>query len=410
MNNRCPICNNPAERGRDRDYGDKKQVRCPRCGPFEISETALSMLKSRIGDDSRAIARLSHAVRSRTSDETWFFVSSNNLDELTQTSLPSVPQQVQNLALWLKARLGDDRLGHVPCPPLEYLAGIIGAVDGKRIERLIDHSVKEGIVERDAKADLLGLSPKGWKMIEAPVAKEVSKQEPATGKASPRIIKAHCNECGGERNAYERASYTVDGNDGEVSWSNTYDVIECCGCSGLSVRHTFWFSEWDQIDSDPLTGQPRLIPGIKETYWPPPTKREKPDWTENLDDDVLRSVIEEVYQALNAGMIVLASIGTRTLLDRGMFLRVGDPQGGFAGKLNLMVKRGHIGPDERDILEAITDAGSAAAHRGFIPNSKTLSTIIETTENFLHREFVLKSAVGEVRTATPERRDQKSKS
>ena len=128
-----------------------------------------------------------------------------------------------------------------------------------------------------------------------------------------------------------------------------------------------------------------------------------PDWAENLEDDVLRGVIDEVYKALNAGLIVLASIGVRTLLDRAMLLRVGDPMGGFSGKLKLMVENGHIGQDEKNILEAITDAGSAAAHRGFAPTAETLSTIIETAENFLHREFVLKSAAGEVRSATPSR-------
>lgn len=407
MNDHCPVCKNPIQGGRDRDYGDKKQVLCPRCGPFEISGTALAMLASRIHQDPLVSARLSHAIRSRTSEDKWFFVSSANLDELAQNPLPGIPQQVQNLALWLKASLGDDRLGRVHCPPLEHLAGLIGAADGERIQRLIDHAVKEGIVERGPEMDVIGLSPEGWRMIEAPEAKVVSKPQPADAKASSQIVKAHCNECGGERNAYGRASHTVNGNAGEVSWSDTYEVLECCGCSGLSVRHTFWFSEWDQFESDPLTGQPRLMPGTKVTYWPPPTKREKPKWIESLDDGVLRSVIEEVYQALNAGMIVLASIGTRTLLDRGMFLRVGDPKGGFASKLDLMVERGHIGKDERGILEAITDAGSAAAHRGFAPNWKTLITIIEMAENFLHREFVLKTAAGEVRTATPARQNRK---
>lgn len=402
MDGRCPICLNSAEHGRERDYGDKKQVRCPRCGPFEISGTALAMLESRVHQDPMVRARLSHAIRSSTSEENWLFVSSANLDELGQKPLPGVPQQLHYLALWLAAQLGDDRLGRIPCPSTESLAGMVGAADGERVERLIDYALKQGIVERDSEKTVLGLSPEGWRMIEPPKTKDEPKPQ-AVVEIRTEIVKAHCNECGGERNAYKRAWHTVNDNDGEVSWSNTYDVLECCGCSGLSVRHTFWFSEWNQIDADPVTGQPRLIPGLKVTYWPPPTRRKKPEWAENLDDDVIRGVIDEVYQALNAGMIVLASIGTRTLLDRAMFLRVGDPNGGFAGKLNLMVEKGHIGNDERDILEAITDAGSAAAHRGFTPNAKTLGTIIETAENFLHREFVLKTAAGEVRTATPPR-------
>lgn len=247
-------------------------------------------------------------------------------------------------------------------------------------------------------------------MLESSQKKELPKAKVDEAVAAPEIVKAHCNQCGGERKAHKRASYTVQGSDDDISWSNTYDVLECCGCSGMCVRHEFWNSEWDDFEDDPITGEPRMIGDVKVTYWPPPTKRKKPDWADDLDDDVLRGVVDEVYQALNAGLIVLASIGTRTLLDRAMFLRVGDPKGGFAGKLDDMVQNGHIGKDEKDILEAITDAGSAAAHRGFAPSAKVLGTIVATVENFLHREFVLKTAAGEVRKATPAREKATKKS
>jgi hypothetical protein len=82
MPEQCPVCQSPAERGRDRDYGDKKQVICPRCGPFDISGTALAMLGTRLGEDSLPRARLSHAIRSRTSENDWLSVTSANLDDL----------------------------------------------------------------------------------------------------------------------------------------------------------------------------------------------------------------------------------------------------------------------------------------------------------------------------------------
>lgn len=407
MTDTCPVCLAAAQR-EERDYGDKKQIICPRCGPFEVSRTALAMLSRRIDQDPLARARLSHAIRSRTSEDNWFFVSSGNIDELAQQELPGIQQQLQYLALWLAAKLGDDQFGRIPCPLTETLAGMIGTVDGERVTRLIDYAVREGIVERDIKKEVLGLSPKGWVMIQQTKTEEpIRKAAPI--KAASEVIKAHCNICGGDRNAYQRATYSLNGSDGEISWADTFDVLECCGCNNLSVQRSYWFSEWDQLDQDPLTGQPRLIPGIKVTNWPPTTNRKKPDWVDNLHDDVLRCVLDEVYEALNSGLIVLASIGTRTLIDRAMFLRIGDPTGGFAGKLNLMVDRGHIGMDEREILEAVTDAGSAAAHRGFVPRAEHLVTIVETTENFLHREFILKTAAGEVRTATPSRHSARSK-
>jgi hypothetical protein len=400
MTDHCPVCLTPAEAG---GYGDRKQVHCPRCGPFEISGTALAILGSRVGQDPLARARLSHAIRSKTSEHNWLFVSSANLDELAQQPLPGIHQQLQHLASWLAAQLGDDALGRVRCPWPDSLAGMIGAADGERVERLIAYAVKEGIVVREDEKDLLGLSPEGWRMIESP-KKDATSPQAAPVESSSEIIKSHCNVCGGERNGYKRASYTVNGEEeGEDLWSDTYDVVECCGCNILSVRRTFWCSAGDSLVNDSITGQPRFVPGIEVTYWPPPTKRKRPEWADKLDDEPLRKVVDEVYRALNAGMIVLASIGTRTLLDRAMYLRIGDPKGGFAGKLDLMVEKGHIGKNERDTLKATTDAGSAAAHQGFSPSAKTLATIVDTVENFLHREFVLKTAAGEVRTAVPAR-------
>jgi len=137
MNDCCPICLNSAERGRDRDYGDKKQVRCPRCGPFVIAGTALALLGSRVHQDQLVRARLSHAIRSSTSEENWLFVSSANLDELVQLPLPSVEQQLQHLARWLGAQLADDRLGYISCHSPESLAGFVGTIDGERVERLM---------------------------------------------------------------------------------------------------------------------------------------------------------------------------------------------------------------------------------------------------------------------------------
>jgi hypothetical protein len=363
------------------------------------------MLESRLATDPLARARLSHAIRANTSESNELSVASTNLDELARRPLPGIPQQLVHLAQWVASRLGDDSLGRVPSPALDLLAGVVGAVDGDRVQRLIAHASRQGFLEFDEASNTLGLSAEGWALVKNPKG-ELPQDElkPTSDAASTDIVSALCNKCGGDRRAYKRASHTVTGHDDETSWSDTFDVLECCGCSGISVRHELWFSEWDQFDEDPITGNPRMIPGVKVEYWPPPTKRKKPDWAERLDDGALRGVFGEVYQALNLGLMALASIGTRTLLDRAMHLRVGDPRGGFGAKLSRMVERGHIGADEQAILEVVTDAGSAAAHRGYTPNAKTLDTIVETVENFLQREFVLKTASGEIRAATPPRR------
>ncbi len=416
MTDQCPVCLGENTQLRDRDYGDKRRVNCLRCGPFEISGTALSMLDGRLRKDHLARARLSHAIRINTSDKNRLFITSANLDELAKQPLPGIPQQLEYLARWLAGQLGEDRLGRVPGVFPELVAGVIGAADGNRVERLIEHAAGQGIVERDTDKDALGLTPKGWEMVEPPKKDKEPKPQPVASTALPEVVQGHCNKCGGERDSFRRATHTVKGEaavtsrgDG-TSWSDTYDVLECCGCHELSVRRELWFSEWDNFDFDPLTGEQIVIPGVSVTYWPPPTKRKKPEWTGNLDDDVLRNVIGEVYQALNLGLIVLASVGIRTLLDRAMLLRVGDVAGGFGGKLKAMLEEGHVGEKEKGILEIITDAGSASAHRGFAPDVDTLNTIVQAVENFLQREFVLKAAAEKVKAATPPRATPTKKS
>lgn len=151
----CPVCLNPAERGRDADYGERKQVRCPRCGPFMITRTALAMLHSRTSDDQLARARLSHAIRMATGESEWLLIDSMNLDVLVKMKLPEIGTQLRNLTTWIAEKLGDDQLGMVPFEP-ENLAAIVGATNGDRVERLIDFGLKRGILTR--KGDKLGLT------------------------------------------------------------------------------------------------------------------------------------------------------------------------------------------------------------------------------------------------------------
>ena len=171
----------------------------------------------------------------------------------------------------------------------------------------------------------------------------------------------------------------------------------------LSVRREYWFSEWDDLDQDEH-GQLVMRPGIKETYYPSPTVRAKPAWSDSIGDDVLRDVLDELYSALNVGLNVLASVGARTLLDRAGYLLIGDPKGGFKGKLSALVAGDFISAQEKETLDAVADAGNASAHRGYTPTSERLGHIVDIIENFLHRAFILTPAAADIRKSTPARR------
>jgi hypothetical protein len=401
----CPICKTSASL-EQATGGDYQRVECRKCGRFQITGTALAMLPSRLADnDKKRIARLSHAIRlmSAKTDAKWPEVNSVNLDDMIKQPLPTIEKQITNLLVWAAATLGDDQLGSVELPDEDDLTGIIGTIDGQRVDDLVSRAERDGLVEF-VPDHCIRITEKGWARLQPPAKAETTVPPPALDPPSKadRITKAHCNKCHGIKNSWVRADHLVSGSDGSTSWSHKYEVLQCCGCDTLSVRHEHWFSEWDQMDQNE-SGQLIMVPGIEETYYPPPTVRPKPPWSDKIDDDVLRDVLDELYSALTGGLYVLASVGARTLLDRAGYLLIGDPKGGFEGKLSALVAGGFISSQDKEALDAVADAGNASAHRGYTPTPDRLGHIVDIIENFLQRAFVLKSAAAEIRKSTPRR-------
>src|SRR4051794_18208134 len=109
----CPVCGSSAETGKPGAGEDALQVDCPQCGPFVITGTALAMLPTRLEREPRAAARASHAIRSRTSRDSWFEVQSTNLDALVGQPLPAPEEQLALLLKQLREKAGDAYLAPV---------------------------------------------------------------------------------------------------------------------------------------------------------------------------------------------------------------------------------------------------------------------------------------------------------
>ena len=405
----CPICKVPANLEQP-SGGDYQRVECRKCGKYQITGSALAMLETRLtANDQKAVARLSHSTRLMfsTTGAEWPEINSVNLDDMLTRRLPTINRQITNLLVWTAAQLEDDHLGAVELSDEEDLTAVVGTIDGKRVHDLISRAESEGLIEYVAD-DCIGITTKGW----ARLPTNVAEQEEPTMASTPataaydvdRIKKAHCNRCRGLTNSWVRAEHSVKGNDSLTRWSHSFEVLQCCGCDSMSVRQEHWFSEWDEIDHDEY-GQMVMCPGIKEIYYPAPTVRVKPEWFDNIADEVLRNVLDELYAALDAGLNGLATVGVRTLLDRAGYLLIGDPSGGFQGKLSALHDGGHISGQEKTTLEAVADAGNASAHRGYTPTVERLGHIVDIIENFLHRAFVLTRAAEDIRKTTPARQN-----
>jgi hypothetical protein len=213
----------------------------------------------------------------------------------------------------------------------------------------------------------------------------------------------HCPQCGPHRKADVVASHVERflSKEDPVSTMDTYNILKCRGCEHIYMQREFVLFDNSKNGHCPITGEMLSVVSRDTTYWPAPVRRKRPNWLKQLEDDPLRDLLHEVYGALDADHDVLAAIGARTALDRAMVLSGATESFGFGRKLDELRHQGFISSHEQEILETLTDAGSAAAHRGWKPDQKMLATIMDGTESFLHKAFILGKAVDAIKNNVP---------
>ncbi len=214
-----------------------------------------------------------------------------------------------------------------------------------------------------------------------------------TSNKTPEPRKATCPNCGGTRNCYIRSFYKRSHEFRNYSGAEYWFILECMGCEEVFFERSElipdellknWEEEWGKRPDGSFTAE----------YWPTAISRPSPKWLPEVkqQDPILQSLLVELYRALDEGLQTLAAIGARTVVDRCSELLGIEPSNGFDKKLDGLETGGHISMDERSALAVLTDAGSAAAHRGWRPDPKELEVLMTILEQFLHRTFVLKPA------------------
>ncbi len=114
--------------------------------------------------------------------------------------------------------------------------------------------------------------------------------------------------------------------------------------------------------------------------------RKKPEWLNELPSDI-KSVLSEVYIALHAESRYLATVGPRTVLDLLIVDKIGD-SGSFKQKIKKLEDGGHITHAEAELIEAVIEAGSASAHRGYAPDTDSLNHVMDTLESMLDKLYI----------------------
>lgn len=230
--------------------------------------------------------------------------------------------------------------------------------------------------------------------------------------AASNTVRAHCPTCKAERKALVQAEVARpwENSEDHVHGRADYRVLECCGCETLYFqKEEVSVSDYDtyhdaELD-DYVTPEHRTI-----TLYPSPSRRSRPEWTESIgiNDDTLGQLLLETYTALDNDLRVLAAVGARTTFDRATEVLEIDPAIPFDAKLDVLFEVGEIGQRERETLSTLTDAGNAAAHRGWRPSCRELDLIMSVLEGFLHRCFVLKGAMERLKRKIPPKQKHKT--
>jgi Domain of unknown function (DUF4145) len=211
---------------------------------------------------------------------------------------------------------------------------------------------------------------------------------------SQRIVcKAHCLNCGKDRNADLLFDHQENWGVETVFGSVRYQTLKCAGCDAIIFRKISVNSEDTDYFHDEA-GDAQSVPNETIDYFPPTNSWNTPEWIDTIDDNTLSDLMHSLYIALNSKLYVLAAIGVRTAWDRATELVGIDVNKTFEVKLDELESKGDIGKKEHLLLKELIDAGSAAAHRGWKPTEKQLAVLVDLLESFLNRTFIIPNKYG----------------
>jgi hypothetical protein len=219
------------------------------------------------------------------------------------------------------------------------------------------------------------------------------------------IIKAHCNRCQGDTNQKVLHSETfsweedIEEHKFRISGTDIYEMLKCCGCDSIILRHTEWFS-------GNLDEQGNVYPVFH--YYPPAISRTEPKWLHELDtilDDekeLIHDLMKEIYSSLHNNSRRLATMGIRALIEHIMIKKAGD-QGSFSKNIDSFAAEGLISLSQEEILKTILEAGHATIHRSYSPSTEDLHTCMDIAESIVASIYIHPDKANKLKQKIPKR-------
>lgn len=218
--------------------------------------------------------------------------------------------------------------------------------------------------------------------------------------------KSYCNKCVGTRSHEVLHKEVASWNDEvaehvHIYGSDTYEMVRCCGCDHISVRHQSVFSE-------NVNSEGELI--IDTQYYPPAIFRSKPRWFTEVwsvfglfPQHLVVRLLNEIYVALQNDLPSLAAMGIRALIEHVMVEKVSD-QGTFRKNLTEFRRQGYLSDIQLRSLQPLIEAGHAVMHRGYCPGEEELASLMDIIESVIEAIYFSEHRAKRIQSKVPARK------
>ena len=160
----CPLCDEIYCES-EPPTGRNTRYHCWRCGEFILTSTARSTLKSLLGDYPTGRTLLSYVVQKMQGNDPPTLDHRTIKAILTNSSLPSLKEQENNLVLYLG---NNSRPGVMEEIQLGRLFAVVGSINLAGLDFMIVHLEQSGLLKhlRNPNQDRFALTMKGWERYE----------------------------------------------------------------------------------------------------------------------------------------------------------------------------------------------------------------------------------------------------
>lgn len=172
------------------------------------------------------------------------------------------------------------------------------------------------------------------------------------------------------------------------SFEGCIEELQRLRLKGLSTQaHGF---KWPALAGDVASASPAsLVPPFIEPSWfakSPPHAQ---------------ALLREMHTARHMGLLALAAMGVRAVIDVVADDLLGVAGQGFKQKLEALRKAGHFTETEHDAIAAVVDVGHAAAHRAHVPSEADVRLMNDALDHMMFKAYSLRTTKADLGSRTP---------